>query len=133
MATRKSRDFSRLPEPLLDLVAGCFRALGDPTRLALLRALREGEKTVQDLVAGTGWTQPNISRHLSILARAGLVVRSKRGVFVYYGVVDPRIFTLCQGVCAHVDRMLAGYAAAGRRSAGLRKGPGSPARTGARA
>ena len=133
MATRKSRDFSHLSPPLLELVAGCFRALGDPTRLALLRALREGEKTVQDLVAGTGWTQPNISRHLAILARVGLVVRSKRGVHVYYGVADARVFTLCDGVCAHVDRVLAGYAAAGRRSPGLRKRPGNPARTDARA
>jgi DNA-binding transcriptional ArsR family regulator len=115
MATRKSNDFSRLPDPLLELVAGCFRALGDPTRLALLRSLKEGEKTVQDLVAGSTWTQPNISRHLSILARSGLVNRAKRGTFVYYGIADTRIFTLCEGVCAHLDRMLDRYAGAPKR------------------
>jgi DNA-binding transcriptional ArsR family regulator len=94
---------------VLELVAGCFRALGDPTRLGLLRALKAGDKTVQELVAGTGWTQPNVSRHLSILARAGLVARTKRGAWVHYRVADPRIFFLCEGVCGHVDRMLAGY------------------------
>jgi DNA-binding transcriptional ArsR family regulator len=115
MATKKSRDFARLPDGLLELVAGCFRALGDPTRLALLRTLKEGDRTVQELVAGTGWTQPNVSRHLSILARAGLVVRTKRGAFAYYGVADRRIFTLCEGVCGHVERVLAGYGPSGKR------------------
>ena len=109
MASGKTRDFSSLPEGVLELVAGCFRALGDPTRLALLRALKQGDRTVQDLVVVTGWTQPNVSRHLSILARAGLVARAKRGAFVHYRVADPRIFMLCEGVCGHVDRMLAGY------------------------
>jgi DNA-binding transcriptional ArsR family regulator len=109
MAREKARDFSSLPEGVLELVAGCFRALGDPTRLGLLRALKSGDKTVQELVAGTGWTQPNVSRHLSILARAGLVVRTKRGAFAYYGVADPRIFTLCEGVCGHVERVLGRY------------------------
>lgn len=71
MAIRKSGDFSRLPRPLLELAAGCFRALGDPTRLLLLRSLKEGRKTVQELVAASDWTQPNISRHLSVLAHSG--------------------------------------------------------------
>lgn len=115
MATKRSQDFSRLPGPLLELVAGCFRALGDPTRLALLQALREGEKTVQDLVACTPWTQPNISRHLSILARAGMVHRAKRGAFVHYRVADGRIFTLCEGVCSHLDRALGKFSTARSR------------------
>jgi len=115
MATKKRSDFSALPEGLLETVAGCFRALGDPTRLALLRALKEGEKTVQDLVACTHWTQPNISRHLSILARAGLVSRTKRGAFVFYGIADTRIFNICEGVCAHVDRVIHRYAPPTRR------------------
>lgn len=108
---RKNRPvgFGRLPDPLLDLVAGCFRALGDPTRLKILRALGRGDKTVHDLVALFTWTQPNISRHLSILSRAGLVRKSKHGPFVYYSVADPRIFTLCDNVCTHVHKMLGEY------------------------
>ena len=109
MARAEVRDFSSLPDGVLELVAGCFRALGDPTRLSIMRSLKTGDQTVQELVATTGWTQPNVSRHLSILARAGLVARSKRGAFVHYRVADPRIFLLCEGVWGHVDRLLAGY------------------------
>lgn len=102
-------DFSRLPDSLIDLVAGCFRALGDPTRLRILRALKDGEKTVQELVSLFDWTQPNISRHLSILSRAGLVHKTKQGPYVYYSIADPRIFHLCDNVCTHVNKMLQGY------------------------
>ncbi len=110
MTNKNRTDFTELPDPLLDLVAGCFRALGDPTRLKILRALRDGEKTVHDLVALFTWTQPNISRHLSILSRAGLVKKVKEGPFVYYSVANPRIFTLCDNVCAHVNKMIGEYA-----------------------
>lgn len=109
MTREKGTDFSTLPDGVLELVAGCFRALGDPTRLSIMRSLKTGEKTVQELVASTDWTQPNVSRHLSILAQAGLVARTKQGAFVRYRVADPRIFHLCEGVWGHVDRLLAGY------------------------
>jgi DNA-binding transcriptional ArsR family regulator len=107
--TKKATDFSQMPESMLELVAGCFQALSDPTRLKLLRALKSGEKTVQDLVAMFEWTQPNISRHLSILARSGMVKKTKRGPFVYYSIANPRIFTLCDNVCGHVGDMLATF------------------------
>lgn len=109
MARAETRDFSSLPDGVLELVAGCFRALGDPTRLSIMRSLKSGDKTVQELVAATGWTQPNVSRHLSILARAGLLARTKKGAFVHYRVADPRIFLLCEGVWGHVDRLLEGF------------------------
>ncbi len=107
--TKKATDFSELPENKLELVAGCFQALSDPTRLKLLRALKSGEKTVQDLVALFQWTQPNISRHLAILARAGMVTKEKQGPFVYYRIANPRVFSLCDNVCSHVNRMLDGF------------------------
>ncbi len=109
MPTKKATDFSELSENKLELVAGCFQALSDPTRLKLLRALKSGEKTVQDLVALFQWTQPNISRHLAILARAGMVTKEKQGPFVYYRIANPRVFSLCDNVCSHVNRMLDGF------------------------
>ena len=51
--------FSQVPDSLLDLVADCFQALSDPTRLKILRALRNGPMMVHDLVALFTWTQPN--------------------------------------------------------------------------
>ena len=112
--TKKATDFSDLPDRLLELVAECFQALSDPTRLKILRALKGGDRTVQQLVTLFDYTQPNISRHLSILAQAGLVKKTKKGAFVYYGVANPRVFYLCDGVCAHVNKVLEVYSRVGR-------------------
>ena len=106
MASAKFKDFSKLSDPALELVAGCFQALSDPTRLKILRALKTGETSVQDLVHLFTWTQPNISRHLLILTRAGLVKKTKRGPYVYYSVANERIFGLCEYVCNHVQTQL---------------------------
>ncbi len=65
-----------------------FQALGDETRLALLRELRSGERTVGDLVDHLGCPQPKVSRHLRVLREAGLVRPHKEGRNVRY-VVTP--------------------------------------------
>lgn len=114
MSTKKATDFSGLPDQLLELVAGCFQALSDPTRLKILRALKAGDKTVKQLVTMFNYTQPNISRHLSILARAGMVKKTKKGAYVFYGIANARVFFLCDGVCSHVSRTLEGYTRTGK-------------------
>jgi DNA-binding transcriptional ArsR family regulator len=109
MAREKDNDFSKFADPALELVADCFQALSDPTRLKILRALKQESKSVQELVELFTFTQPNISRHLSILTKAGLVKKAKQGSFVLYGIANPRIFELCDNVCSHVRAMLAVY------------------------
>jgi DNA-binding transcriptional ArsR family regulator len=62
-----------------------FRALGDPTRLALFERLaRDGERTVGELTAGAGVSQPAVSQHLAVLRLAGLVVDKREGRQVRY-------------------------------------------------
>jgi DNA-binding transcriptional ArsR family regulator len=56
--------------PSLD---AAFAALADPTRRAILQRLMEGEATVQDLARPFDISQPAISRHLKVLADAGLI------------------------------------------------------------
>ena len=75
----------------LSLKAKLFRGLADPSRLALLEALRGGERTVSDLVEASGRTQPNASGHLSCLRECGLVTGRQEGRFVYYALADERI------------------------------------------
>jgi DNA-binding transcriptional ArsR family regulator len=70
----------------LEAKARLFRALGDPSRLAVLELLRNGPKCVSDLVAITGLAQSNVSGHLSFLRDCGLVGREQRGRFAYYSV-----------------------------------------------
>ncbi|HOD66288.1 MAG TPA: metalloregulator ArsR/SmtB family transcription factor [candidate division Zixibacteria bacterium] len=109
MAAKRTKYFFQASNQQVDLVARAFRALGDPTRLKMLKALESGEQSVQDLVAQFTCSQPNISRHLSILTAAGLVAKNKQGPYVLYRVADPRIFELCDLVCGHVYSLLARY------------------------
>ena len=94
----------RLPPEALELIAARFRVLGEPMRLRLLLALERGERNVSELVATTGATQANISRHLQTLADSGILGRRKEGLSVYYHVADPGIFDLCEQVCGSLRK-----------------------------
>jgi DNA-binding transcriptional ArsR family regulator len=100
-----TRDFS--PE-MLEQVANRFKVLAEPLRLELLNALRDKERTVTDLVDVTGAGQANVSRHLALLHRNGLVSRRKEGLHVYYRIADPGIFELCELVCGSLEQDLTG-------------------------
>jgi DNA-binding transcriptional ArsR family regulator len=78
----------------IDLQAKLFRGFADPSRLTLLEALREGERKVSDLVEITGFTQPNVSNHLSCLRDCGLVTVRQQGRFAYYSLSDDRVSKL---------------------------------------
>lgn len=78
----------------IDLQAKLFRGFADPTRLSILEALLEQERTVGDLVQATGFTQPNVSNHLSCLRDCGLVTVRQQGRFSYYSLSDDRVAKL---------------------------------------
>lgn len=69
---------------LLAEQAKIFKALGHPSRLLMVHALREGEKCVCDLQALIGADMSTVSRHLAVLREAGVVRSEKRGVNIYY-------------------------------------------------
>jgi DNA-binding transcriptional ArsR family regulator len=75
----------------LEEAARLFQALGDPTRLALLRILGEGERTVGDLVRALNAPQPKISQHLKVLREAGIVTSRRDGRQIWYGQDRSRI------------------------------------------
>lgn len=91
-----------IPDEFLELMAGKFRMLADPTRLAILRALLPGERNVTQVVLETGANQANVSKHLKMLAEAGLVGRRKEGLQVFYRVHDPLVEKLCKLVCESI-------------------------------
>ena len=67
-----------------------FQALGDETRLALLLRLRDGQRTVGELVDSLGCPQPKVSRHLKVLRDVGLVRDRKEGRHVRYALTRAR-------------------------------------------
>ena len=95
-----------LSEEAVGLVAARFRALGDASRVRLLNLLMQGEASVQDLVAASGLTQTNVSRHLGLLRREGVVARRKDGNRAVYSIADPNIVTMCELVCGALETRL---------------------------
>jgi DNA-binding transcriptional ArsR family regulator len=95
-----------LPDDVVELIAARFRVIGEPMRIKLLDRLRGGEATVQQLTKAVGSTQQNVSKHLAVLANAGIVTRRRDGNFAYYRVADDDIFELCEHVCASIERQL---------------------------
>ncbi len=83
----------------LEMIAYRFKMLSEPMRLRLLQLLMQGEKSVNELVRAIGTTQANVSKHLGILANAGIVARRKVGVSTLYRVADPSLVTMCDLVC----------------------------------
>lgn len=73
----------------VDLLVSQLKAAGDETRVRLLALLQQGERTVKELTEILGQSQPRISRHLKVLAEAGLVARSPEGSWVYYRLAEP--------------------------------------------
>jgi len=65
-----------------------LRAAGEGTRLRLLALLCDGEHSVKDLTEILGQSQPRVSRHLKLLADAGLVSRNAEGAWAYYGLAE---------------------------------------------
>lgn len=66
-------------------------AVADPTRIALLYALREGASTVGQLAGALDQPQTTVSRHLKILREAGLVGARRDGMNVYYALTDDKV------------------------------------------
>lgn len=87
----------------LQIIAERFRAMGEPARLQILNALREGERTVTALVDETGLGQGNVSKHLQVLYGLGFVRRRKEGLHVYYALADRSIFKLCDIMCGRIE------------------------------
>jgi ArsR family transcriptional regulator len=79
-------------------VANYFGLLADSTRLRILSCLCAEERPVHEVVEKVGLTQANISRHLNILYRAGVVDRRREGSSVFYRVVDPNFVDICRTV-----------------------------------
>jgi len=83
-------------------VARHFGLLSEPTRLKILNAICREERSVTMIVAATGATQTNVSRHLALLRAAGVVSRRRDGNTVYYGVNDPELMDICRNVCVQI-------------------------------
>lgn len=78
-----------LPAETVEMVAAMLKVLGDPIRIRLVELLNDrGSATVSALTACVSVSQPTVSNHLAVLHQAGIVSRRRRGMWVYYELVD---------------------------------------------
>ena len=102
MSTEKPRRL--LSDPELERIALHFKVLGEPMRLKILQAVCQETRTVGDIVAAVGANQANVSKHLSVLAQAGILARKKEGQCVYYSLKDPLTLKMCELVHGQVGK-----------------------------
>ena len=83
-----------LSQPLSEVKAELFKALGHPARVRALEVLAEGERTVSDLQPLVGIESSHLSQQLAVLRRAGLVDTRKQGTQVFYALAAPEVADL---------------------------------------
>ena len=86
----------------VERAADLFGLLSTPVRLRIILELRSAEKLVGELLAGVQWGQPNMSQHLTMMYRAGLVAQRKQGAQVYYRIANQSVVSVCKIVCTQV-------------------------------
>jgi DNA-binding transcriptional ArsR family regulator len=91
-------------EALIERVSEIFKVLSEPMRIKILDSLRGGEKNVTELIKLTGSQQANVSKHLGIMRKAGVVSARRKGLNIFYSVKEKKFFTLCDNICDYLAR-----------------------------
>lgn len=88
-----------------DRMLTALKAVAEDTRLRIVALLAHGELTVSDLVDILGQSQPRISRHLRLLADAGVVEKHREGAWAFFDLTaDGPLRDAVDGVLAGIDR-----------------------------
>lgn len=87
---------------VFELAAELFGVLATPMRLRILSALCDREKSVSQLLQEIDTTQPNLSQHLNLLYRSGVLAKRKEGTQVIYRVQSEKAVMLCRTVCTQI-------------------------------
>ena len=82
-----------------------FKVLGDESRLRILQALGEGERSVSEILERTGLPQTLASFHLRILREAGVLAAERRGPFIYYKLADPSLPNLLEACARYASSL----------------------------
>ena len=80
---------------IFKLQADVCKTMASPVRMEIIYTLKEGEKTVSELVDIVGLAKSNISQHLSILKGSGVLLSRRDGVKVYYRISNTKIIEAC--------------------------------------
>src|SRR3972149_3709686 len=80
---------------VFQLHAAICQTLANAKRLEIIDQLSHGQRTVGDLADALGISQPNVSQHLAMMRRAGIVLARREGLNVHYRIASPKIVKAC--------------------------------------
>ncbi|GII95461.1 ArsR/SmtB family transcription factor [Sinosporangium siamense] len=94
--------------PLYQVKAELFRMLGHPIRIRILELLCEGPRPVRELLAETGAEASNLSQHLAMLRKAGIVTSTRELSGAVYALATPEVAEMMAAARRLLTRRLAG-------------------------
>jgi DNA-binding transcriptional ArsR family regulator len=86
-------------DQVFDKAAGLFAVLSTPIRLRIISQLCQGEKNVGQLLENIDVAQPNMSQHLNIMYRSGVLGKRRQGAQMFYRIADESAVMVCRAVC----------------------------------
>jgi DNA-binding transcriptional ArsR family regulator len=87
---------------VFDRAAALFAVLSTPVRLRIISVLCQGEKNVGQLRAQIDVAQPNMSQHLNIMYRSGILGKRRQGAQMFYRIADEKAAVVCRAMCTQV-------------------------------
>lgn len=85
----------RKDRTLYELQSDVCKTLASPKRIEILNALKEGEKTVSELVEILGVPKANVSQHLAVMRHKGILKFRREGINMYYSVSNRKVIDAC--------------------------------------
>ena len=97
-----------MTQPMITEISQIFGALGDESRLRILRTLLDAEAPLaqRQVAEAAGLSQPNASKHLLHLTRVGLIHRERQGNLMLFSLATPLVREVCDLVCGHVQQRI---------------------------
>ncbi len=89
-------DQAALPPKVWELQADICQTLANPKRLQILHLLKEGERSVGDMVQALGVAKANLSQHLSLMRQKGILATRRQGTTIFYRIAAPAIIAACE-------------------------------------
>ncbi|MDA8431568.1 MAG: metalloregulator ArsR/SmtB family transcription factor [Nitrospiraceae bacterium] len=80
---------------LFELQSEVCKTLASPKRLEIINSLKDGEKTVGELVDILGVPKANVSQHLAVMRHKGILKSRRDGVNIYYRIANPKVVQAC--------------------------------------
>lgn len=82
-------------EKIYRMHAVVCKSLANPTRLRIMNSLRNGERSVAELIKLLGIRKTNLSQHLAVLRQCNIVRTRRKGLNIYYSIANPKMIRAC--------------------------------------